>query len=235
MRIGFTPDFGIFPVEPEIAVMCEAAAAKFEDAGAIVEPVSFDFKRSAFELAEAWDRMITISGGLGTIEEIKAGGIDLLRDHADDLPDELIYWVEDAYKRGYVDFHDDEVIRTEVFDQVQRAFQDYDLIVSPTCACHPVKNDPNWNTVGPKEICGVKTEPLIGFCLTFFCNFTGNPAASIPAGLSREGFPVGLQLIGNRYGEIDLLAASAAYERISPWRSIYEVTAKRSLSNSHAA
>ena len=229
MRIGFTPDFGIFPVEPEIARMCEAAAKRFEDAGAIVEQATFDFKRSAFELAEAWDRMITISGGLGTIEEFKAGGIDLLRDHADDLPDELIYWVEDAYKRGYVDFHDDEVIRTEVFDQIQGAFQDYDLLLSPTLACHPVKNDANRNTVGPSTINGVKTEPLIGFCLTFFCNFTGNPAASIPAGLSEDGFPVGLQLIGNRYGERDLISASAAYERVSPWTADYEVTKNRTL------
>ena len=229
MRVGFTPDFGIFPVEPEIASMCEAAAAKFKDAGAIVEPVNFDFKRSAFELAESWCRMITISGGLGSVEEIKAMGIDLLRDHADDLPDEFIWWVEDSYKRGYVDFHDDEVIRTEVFDQIQGAFQDYDLIVSPTTACHPVKNDPNRNTLGPAKICGVKSDPLCGFGLTFFCNFTGNPAASIPAGLSKEGFPVGLQLIGNRYGEIDLLAASAAYERVNPWRDIYEATERRSL------
>lgn len=75
----------------------------------------------------------------------------------------------------------------------------------------------------------MKTEPLIGFCLTFFCNFTGNPAASIPAGLSREGFPVGLQLIGNRYGEIDLLAASAAYERVNPWMADYEITKNRTL------
>lgn len=162
-------------------------------------------------------------------------GIDLLRDHADDLPDEFIWWVEDSYKRGYVDFHDDEVIRTEVFDQIQGAFQDYDLIVSPTTACHPVKNDANRNTLGPAKICGVKSDPLCGFGLTFFCNFTGNPAASIPAGLSEEGFPVGLQLISRRFGELDLIAASAAFERVSPWRSIYEVTAKRSLSNSYAA
>ncbi len=229
MRIGFTPDFGIFPVEPEIAAICEAAAMRFEDAGATVDRVEFGFKRSAKELADSWCRMITISGGLGTVEEFKEQGIDLLRDHADDLPEEFIYWVEDAYKRNYVDFHNEEVIRTEVFDELQTAFLDYDLILSPTLACNPPKNDPGRNTLGPTQIGGVATEPLIGFCLTFFCNFTGHPAASIPAGLSEAGFPVGLQMIGKRFGEVDLLAASAAFERVAPWADLYKITAQRAL------
>lgn len=229
MRIGFTPDFGIYSVEPEIAKAVEKAAQCLEEAGAIVEPVEFEFEHSAFDLAESWCRMITISGGLGTVEEFKMMGTDLLRDHADDLPDEFIHWVEDSYKRGYVDFHNDEMLRTEVFDQIQGAFQTYDLIISPTCACHPVKNDPNRNTLGPTSICGAKSDPLCGFGLTFFCNFTGNPAASIPAGLSEEGFPIGLQMISRRYGELELLAASAAYERVNPWTWMYEKVAKRDL------
>ena len=78
----------------------------------------------------------------------------------------------------------------------------------------------------------MRSDPLCGFGLTFFCNFTGNPAASIPAGLSEEGFPVGLQLISRRFGELDLIAASAAYERVNPWRGMYDVTARRNLKTS---
>lgn len=86
--------------------------------------------------------------------------------------------------------------------------------------------------MGPAKICGVKSDPLCGFGLTFFCNFTGNPAASIPAGLSKDGFPVGLQLISRRFGELDLIAASAAYERVNPWRGMYDITARRNLKTS---
>ena len=90
-----------------------------------------------------------------------------------------------------------------------------------------MKNDPNRNTAGPAEINGEKVEPLIGYCLTFFCNFAGHPAASIPAGLSKEGFPVGMQIIGKRYQDMDVLAASAAFEAVQPRKWIYDITADR--------
>ncbi|MEG0990943.1 amidase [Gordonibacter sp.] len=228
-RIGFTPDFGIFPVDSEIAEIVEAAARRFEEAGAIVERVEFDIKRSHFELAEAWCRLISISG-MEAVEAVKESGIDLLKDHADDLPTDFVYWINDTYRRGYRDYNRDDIIRTEIFDAMTAAFGSYDLIVSPTTACHPVPNDTGGSTVGPHEINSEKVEPLIGWCLTYFCNFTGHPAASIPAGLSRDGFPVGMQLIGRRFSDEDVLAASAAFERIQPWTDLYDITAGRTLS-----
>ncbi|MBQ9931453.1 MAG: amidase [Firmicutes bacterium] len=231
-KIAYTPDFGIFPVEPEIKEMIGKAVKKFEEAGAIVEEVKFDIKRSQFELAEAWCRLISISGGLEMMEDFKAAGIDLMKDHPDSLNPELMYWINDAYQRHYVDYYADEVIRTEIWDMMQSTFLDYDFIVSPVTACFPTKNDDaGRNTLGPKEILGEKVEPLIGYCLTYFCNFTGHPAASVPAGISKDGFPVGMQIIGRRdgFGDLDVLAASAEFERIQPWFHTYEITANRAL------
>ena len=78
-------------------------------------------------------------------------------------------------------------MRTEVFDAVQGVFDDYDLLVDPTRrrACRSTNAD-DGNTVGPSEIEGVAVDPLIGWCLTYFANFTGHPAASIPAGTGRR-------------------------------------------------
>lgn len=53
--------------------MVAAAAQRFVEAGAVVEPVEFDISRSHFELAEAWCRLISISG-LESIEALKGGG-----------------------------------------------------------------------------------------------------------------------------------------------------------------
>jgi amidase/aspartyl-tRNA(Asn)/glutamyl-tRNA(Gln) amidotransferase subunit A len=75
---------------------------------------------------------------------------------------------------------------------------------------------------------GEEVDPLIGWCLTYFVNFTGHPAASIPAGLS-NGLPVGMQIIGRRNADADVLAASAAFERLRPWQSHYKACIERPL------
>jgi Asp-tRNA(Asn)/Glu-tRNA(Gln) amidotransferase A subunit family amidase len=49
---------------------------------------------------------------------------------------------------------------------------------------------------------------------------TGHPVGAVPAGLA-EGLPVGMQVVGSRFAEDDVLAASAAVERRRPWRDTY--------------
>ena len=87
---------------------------------------------------------------------------------------------------------------------------------SATAAALPVPNATDGNTVGPSEIEGVEVDPLIGWCLTYFANFTGHPAASIPAGTA-DGLPVGMQIMGRSGADTDVLAASATFERLRPW------------------
>lgn len=54
--------------------------------------------------------------------------------------------------------------------------------------------------------------------LTCTFNLSGNPAASIPCGWSKEGLPIGLQIVGNRFEELTVLQASKAFEDLSPWQ-----------------
>jgi Asp-tRNA(Asn)/Glu-tRNA(Gln) amidotransferase A subunit family amidase len=53
--------------------------------------------------------------------------------------------------------------------------------------------------------------------LTRPANLTGFPAMSIPCGFTREGLPVGMQLLGPRWGEARLLAVALAYEEATEW------------------
>ena len=228
-RIGFTPDFGVFPTDPEVAQAVEQAALAFARAGATVEPVSFSLRRSAFELAECWCRAICVDTAID-LSLWREEGLDLVRDHREELPEEFIYWNERAAEGGILDYYAFNRVRTELFDALQTALTDFDLIVSPTTACLPVKNRTDGNTTGPRSISGVETEPLIGFCETFFANFTGHPAASVPAGLSKDGLPIGMQLIARRFRDGDVLAAAAAFERIQPWQALYEIPRSRPLS-----
>jgi amidase/aspartyl-tRNA(Asn)/glutamyl-tRNA(Gln) amidotransferase subunit A len=50
----------------------------------------------------------------------------------------------------------------------------------------------------------------------------------VPAGFA-DGLPVGLQIVGRRFADADVLAASAAIERVRPWRESYRALEDRAL------
>lgn len=228
MRIGYSPNFDVFPVDPEVSHVVEQAVQGFKKAGATVETVKLGIKRSQRELSDLWCRLImplNITGLMG----MKAAGFDLLGEHRDDFPPEYLYWVDRCRDMTAVQFFADQGVRSEIYDAVQAALVDHDILVTPTVACLPVENATNGNTLGPERVAGEEVDRLIGWCLTYPVNFSGNPAASLPAGLSANGLPVGMQIIGRRYADHDVLSASAAFERIRPWQHIYEKCRLRPL------
>ena len=164
-----------------------------------------------------------------SLETFKKNGLDLLRDHRADLPPELLRWLEIGSKLTAADHLRDQEMRTEVYDAVQGVLDNHDLLATPTLACLPVDNADDGNTLGPAEINGEAVDRLIGWCLTYPINYTGHPAASIPAGLAEGNLPVGMQLVGRRHADADVFAASAAFERLRPWRDSYKLCAARPL------
>jgi amidase len=219
-KIGYSADLDVFPVDPRIARVVADAVRAFEEAGAHVEPVKLGIRHSQRELSDAWSRLM-MPLNIGTFEAVKTAGLDLLADHRGDFPPEYLHWIEIGRKMTITDLLRDQAIRSEIYDAFQSAFDRYDLIVSPTLAAMPVQNRTDGNTVGPIEVNGEAVDPLIGWCLTYPVNFTGHPAASIPAG-EIDGLPVGMQIIGRRYADVDVLAASAAFEALRPWSQRYE-------------
>jgi amidase/aspartyl-tRNA(Asn)/glutamyl-tRNA(Gln) amidotransferase subunit A len=227
-RIAYSPDFGGFPVDRRVAAVVQQAVRAFEEAGAAVEEVDLRFDHDQRELSDLWCRLIAPLNIEG-LDGLEAGGIDLLGEHRDDFPPEYLHWIDEGRRLSALDVLSDQRMRTQVHDRVQEVLRSHDLLVTPTLAAMPVDNAGDGNTVGPSTIEGVDVDPLIGWCLTYPVNFTGHPAASIPAG-DVEGLPVGMQLIGRRYGDADVLAASAAFERLRPWQGAYARCADRPLS-----
>jgi aspartyl-tRNA(Asn)/glutamyl-tRNA(Gln) amidotransferase subunit A len=91
---------------------------------------------------------------------------------------------------------------------------DHDLLVSPTLTtpAFPI------GQFTPAHLQGESLQSqLLGWLLTYPFNMTATPSASIPAGFTATGLPVGLQISGGHRADQFVLQASAAFERARPW------------------
>ena len=205
----------------------EQAVKALEEAGAEVTEVTMDLDLDQRDLADLWCRLI-MPLNLAAFASLKEGGLDIIGDHRDELPPEFLRWHDHVAEMSVMDYFDDNSTRTQVYDALQGVLDQHRILVSPTLACMPPRNETTGETRGPTVIAGVEVDPVIGWCMTYFTNLTGHPAASAPAGLS-NGLPVGMQLIGRRQADVDVLTASAAFERVRPWSGIYDIPANRDL------
>ena len=227
VKIAYSPNLDVFPVVPAVAEAVARAVRAFEEAGAHVEEVKVGITTPQRELSDVWSRLM-MPLNLGAFATMKHYGLDLLKDHRDDFPPEYLRWIEIGQRLNLDDLGRDQGVRGAIFDAFQNVFGRYDLIVTPTLAAMPVENRSDGNTLGPASVNGEEVDPLIGWCLTYPVNFTGHPAASIPAGFV-GGLPVGMQIIGRRFADADVFAASAAFERLRPWADSYRRCAARLL------
>jgi amidase/aspartyl-tRNA(Asn)/glutamyl-tRNA(Gln) amidotransferase subunit A len=222
LKIAYSANLNIFPVEERVLSVVDEAVRALEEAGARVEEASVGFARDQRELCELWLREVGVRSA-EIVSNLKDAGVaDLLGEHRQDLTPEFAGLLERGHAMGAVEYRKDEVVRTEVFDAIQDLFDGYDLLVTPTLAVPPFDNADDGNTLGPSEVNGEEVDPLLGWCLTYPINFTGHPAASVPAGFTEDGLPVGMQMVGRRFDDGAVLAASAAFERVRPWHDSYE-------------
>src|SRR5579883_3255795 len=130
-RIAYTPDFGVFPIDPDIRKLVGEAVRAFAEAGAEVEEVKFGLKRGQRELSDAWTRLM-MPLNIAALEGMKASGLDLWGEHRDDFPPDYIERIEKGRALSAMDIVHDQAIRSEVYDAIEGVLSKYDLIVSPT-------------------------------------------------------------------------------------------------------
>lgn len=225
IRIAFTPDMGGFPVDEEIKKVTRKAIETLQSAGVSIEEVSLKLPATPYELSQLWVRLM---GLLYT--DAFAGfsnlGYQLLSEHKNSLSPYLVESLEQTKLRGAVQVREDQRLRTQVYDLITDVFDRFDFLLSPTLAINPVPNLPDGKTTVPSHINGVEIEPSIGWCLTYFLNFTGNPAASVPSGFTKDGLPVGLQIVGRRHDDHGVLSLSRFWEQLQPWIHTYPLNRK---------
>lgn len=217
LTVGYSPDLGMYPVEPRVREVVDEAVDHFAEAGAETTLVSFDLGYDLEEFLERARYPLVQVKTAALVENLRDQyGVDPLGDHRDDFPDAFRDRAEAGFDRDAMSFKRADTVRTAVYDAIQDAFESVDLLVTPTATVLPFSND----ELGPRTVDGVPVDPLAGWFPTYVFNLTGQPAASIPAGRV-DGLPVGLQVAGRRFADDVVLAASAAYERENPWQEWY--------------
>ena len=217
VSIAYSPNLGIFPVSTAVESVVTDAVQELSNEGATVTEIEIDFEHSLETLREDV-RMpaMNLLAAKSAANTEDAHGLDLLGEDRDAIPEELAERIATGRSYSAMEFERTKRLRTDVFDSIQNVFTEYDLLVTPTVAVAGVEN----GVIGPHEIEGDPIDPLSDWALTWPFNLSGHPAASIPAGFT-NGLPVGMQLIGSRFDDATVLAASATFERCRPWQEAY--------------
>lgn len=121
---------------------------------------------------------------------------------------------------GYYDayYKKAQQVRTLVRKDFEEAFKKYDFLLTPTAPNVAFK-------------IGSKTKDPLEMYLADICtvpvNIAGLPGISIPCGVNQEGMPIGMQLIGPRFGEQTILQAAYTFEQEIQFRKQYEPTFRK--------
>jgi aspartyl-tRNA(Asn)/glutamyl-tRNA(Gln) amidotransferase subunit A len=202
LRIAYSEDWGYAAVDPEVRRVVSEAVAVFEkDLGCTVERA--DPGWSADAGATFWALVAADTDLAGMRRMIKG------REH------EISPHLLDLLMRPWSgeDFTNAHTQRKALCNKMWRFMANYDLLLTPTLAVPPFPV----HMQGPEIIEGRMGRNADWLCFTFPANMTGQPAATIPAGFTKDGLPVGLQIIGRHLDDRTVLKASGAFERARPW------------------
>jgi amidase len=201
LRIGWLGDWnGAFPMEPGVIDCCLNAVNLLADMGH--EIVDLD---AGFDAEAMWDSWITlrswqVATGLAPLEA-KPNARDLLKPAA--------LWELDRGKAmSAMDIHRASVTRSQWFARAAELFAQVDILALPTAQCWPFDVDWDW----PREIAGRSMDTYHRWMQVVVpASLIGLPALAVPAGFGAQGLPMGLQLVGPRATDFDLLELGKTY------------------------
>jgi len=214
LTVAYSPSMGTYPVADAVADAVDDAVKALADAGATVERVDPDLGHDAEAILEAYYTFARRRWN-ALFDSLESQGFDPRGDDRDRLRPYLVDLVLDADQPTAREYTRAQTVRTDVLDGLNDCFADHDLLATATASVLPFPHGEE-----PESVDGTEVEPYRGWLLTQPYNFTGMPAASVPAGL-RDGLPVGLQIAGQRHDDATVIAASAAVERVRPWHDDY--------------
>jgi len=197
-RIAWSRDLGGLPLEPEVSEITEKQRRIFTELGCVVEDATPDLRDAdnIFSVMRAWNMELSFG--------------QLLKSKRDQMKDTVIWNIEQGSRLTGPQVGAAEVQCTQLFHRMREFMQKYDFLVAPVVQVLPFAVEVPY----PTEINGVKLDTYIDWMRS--CSritVTGAPALSVPCGFSRQGLPVGLQIVGRHQDDFGVLQIAHAFEQ----------------------
>ena len=231
LKIGVPKEFFGEGIEEEVKTKLYEAIEIYKSLGAEVEEISLDIAKYAlatyYIIADA-----EASSNLGRFDGIRYGhrtkeysSVEEIfkKSRSEGFGPEVkrrIIFGTYVLSSGYYDayYKKAQQVRTLVSNEFNKAFEKYDIILTPTSPTTAFK-------IGEKS--GDPMQLYLADINTVSINVAGVPAISIPCGVDSKGLPVGMQLIGNKFQEETILNAAYTFEQKYKFREKYKPQFKK--------
>jgi Asp-tRNA(Asn)/Glu-tRNA(Gln) amidotransferase A subunit family amidase len=205
LRVGWSLDLGFAAVDPEVGEITARAAKRFGELGAHVEEARVD-----------WGNPYEFHKVIYSVH-VAARNYDRALQRPDWFETTLLRMILDAGKISAIDHTKALLARTAFAERVRETMERYDLLLTPQMPVAAWSAEPG-PFEGLADLGGKPAHSIfdrVPFMYPF--NLTGQPAANLPCGFTREGLPVGLQVVGRWHREDTVFRAAAAFEALQPW------------------
>ena len=230
LKIGVPKEFYGEGINPEVKASLEKAIEEYKKMGAEVEEFSLDIANYALATyyiiacAEASSNLGRYDGIRYTYRSPEAKTLKEIykKSRSEAFGAEVkrriilgTYVLSSGYYDAY--YKKAQQVRTLVMNEFNKAFEKYDVIVtpvSPTTAFKLGERSTNPMEMYLADICTVSV------------NIAGLPGISVPCGVDSQGLPIGMQIIGNKFSEETIIKAAYTYEQATNFREKYKPTFK---------
>lgn len=200
LRIAYVTDIAGIGVDSEIDAICRKTAQDLRGAGASVDEIEFDASEGKVPY-QAWRGLWMVGQQYANLK------------HLDEFGPNLKGNVQAGLKITPTDYAAAEQVRAALYRRFMKLFERYDLLLTPASPVKQYPVDQNF----PTEVNGKKLENYTDWIAgSFLITLMSLPAGSVPAGMTKDGLPVGMQIVGPRFDEPRILGLAKVIQALRP-------------------
>lgn len=199
-RFALSMDLGYYQIQPEVESAIRSAVTQIRRAGAVVDEVPLSWSRAVNdEWFDLW--CVFMSAFFG----------DRIAADRDRMDPNVVSMIERGLAFNATTYKRVELLRTAMWRDMAAIFKNYDALLCPTCAI----TAPLVTQTDDDYVATLPDGRFAGLDLTCPFNMLPQlPALSLPVGPAADGMPVGLQIVGRRFADEEVLGFGAALETL---------------------